>query len=91
MNHISEVMLKPIHILLLRVKPLEISGSADEYASDKDAVLLVADEFGLTEELGVHQYDLPSYREEIECPDEFESPNSDHCCTECQLSSGSLY
>ena len=53
MNHVSKVMLKPIHNLPLRVKPLEISASADEFSSDRDAVLLVADEFGRTEELGV--------------------------------------
>ena len=55
-------MLKPIHNLPLRVKPLEISGSADEFASDRDAVLLVADEFGRTEELGVRQCVLPTVR-----------------------------
>ena len=37
----------------LRVKPLEISGSADAFASDTDKVHLVAEEFGQAEELGV--------------------------------------
>jgi hypothetical protein len=63
----------------LRVKPLEISSSADAIASDSDEVHLVTDEFGHAEELGVRQCVLPK-SEEIECPDEFESSNSDRCC-----------
>ena len=73
----------------LRVKPLEISSTADTFASKSDEVHLVPEEIGHTEELGVHQCDLPK-SEEIECPDEFESSNSDRCCVACQLSSGSL-
>ena len=65
----------------LRVKPLEISCTTDAIASDSDEVHLVADEFGHAEELGFRQCDLPK-SEEIECPDEFESSNSDCCCTE---------
>jgi hypothetical protein len=34
------------------VKPLEISGTADEFISGSDEVHLVADEFGHAEELG---------------------------------------
>ena len=91
MNHISHFQSdaqtytqKP-----LRVKPLEISSTADALASNSDEVHLVADEFGHAEELGFRQCDLPK-SEEIECPDEFESSNSDHCCATGQLSSGSL-
>ena len=73
----------------LRVKPLEIFSIADAFASDSGVVHLVAGEFGHVEELGVRQCDLPK-SEEIECPDEFESSNSDRCCAACQLSSGSL-
>ena len=40
------------------MKPLEISGIADEFASDNDEVHMVADEFGHAEELGFHQCDL---------------------------------
>ena len=36
----------------LRVKPLEISGTDDDFASGSDKVHLVADEFGHAEELG---------------------------------------
>jgi hypothetical protein len=54
------------------VKPLEISSTADAFASDSDKVHLVTDEFGQAEELGVRQCDLPK-SEEIECPDDFES------------------
>ena len=74
---------------LLRVKPLEISSTADTFASDSDDVHLVANKFGHAEELGVRQCVLPK-SEEIECPDEFESSNFDHCCTACQLSNGSI-
>ena len=73
----------------LQVKPLEISSIADAFASDSDEVHLVTDEFGQTEELGVRQRDMLK-SEEIECPDEFESSNSDRCCAAGQLSSGSL-
>ena len=44
------------------MKLLEISGSADEFASDRDAVLLVTDEFGRTEQLGVRRCVLPNVR-----------------------------
>ena len=37
----------------LRVKPLEISGTGDAFASESDEVHLVPDEFGQAEELGV--------------------------------------
>ena len=85
-------MLKPIQTYTqkpLRVKPLEISSTADSIARDSDKVHLGADEFGHAEELGVRQCVLPK-SEEIECPDEFESSNSDCCCAPCHLSSGSL-
>ena len=73
----------------LRVKPLEISGTAHAFASDSDEVHLVADEFVQAKELGFRQYNLPK-SEEIECPHEFESSNYDRCCATGQLSSGSL-
>ena len=44
----------------LRVKPLEISYSSVTFFSDRDEVLLVADEFVLTEELGIRQCELPT-------------------------------
>ena len=44
----------------LRVKPLEISYSLVTFFSDRDEVLLVADEFALTEELGIRQCELPT-------------------------------
>ena len=71
------------------MKSSEISRTVEAFASDSDGVHLVVDEFGHAEELGFHQCDLPK-SEEIECPDEFESSNSDHCCAAGQLSSGSL-
>ena len=37
----------------LQVKPLEISSTADAFASDNDEVHLIAGEFGQAEELGV--------------------------------------
>ena len=50
------------HKKLLQVKPLEISSTADAFASDSDEVHMVADEFGLAEELGVRQCELPTVR-----------------------------
>ena len=44
----------------LQVKPLEISYSSVTFFSDRDEVLLVADEFVLTEELGIRQCELPT-------------------------------
>ena len=44
----------------LRVKPLEISYSLVIFFNDRDEVLLVAEEFVLTEELGIRQYELPT-------------------------------
>ena len=45
---------------LLRVKPLEISYSSVIFFSDRDEVLLVSEEFVLTEELGIRQCGLPT-------------------------------
>ena len=56
----------------LRVKPLEISYSSVTFFSDRDEVLLVTDEFVLTEELGIRQCGLPT-SEEHDSPEEFES------------------
>ena len=44
----------------LRVKPLEISYSSVNFFSDRDEVLLVAEEFVLTEDLGIRQCGLPT-------------------------------
>ena len=56
----------------LRVKPLEISYSSVNFFSNKDEVLLVAEEFVLTEELGICQCGLPT-SEEHDSPEEFDS------------------
>ena len=58
----------------LRVKPLEISYSSVIFFSDRDEVLLVSEEFVLTEELGIRQCGLPT-SEEHDSPEEFESSN----------------
>ena len=66
---VEEILRKNFHVMLnsksytyqsLRVKPLEISYSSFNFFSDKDEVLLVAEEFVLTEELGIHQCELPT-------------------------------
>jgi hypothetical protein len=64
-RHISKVMLKHKTYLFLRVKTLEISCSVVEFFSDRDEVLLVVDEIGLTEELGFCQCDSPIMRKLI--------------------------
>ena len=66
---VKEILRKNFHVMLnsksytyqsLRVKPLEISYSSVIFFSDRDEVLLVAEEFVLTEELGIHQCGLPT-------------------------------
>ena len=57
-----------------RVKPLEISCSSVNFFSDRDEVLLVSEEFVLTEELGIRQCGLPTSVEH-DSPEEFESSN----------------
>ena len=66
---VEEILRKIFHVMLnsksytyqsLRVKPLEISYSSVIFFSDRDEVLLVADEFVLTEELGIRQCELPT-------------------------------
>ena len=54
------VMLISYTYPILRVKPLEISYSSVNFFSDKDEVLLVSEEFVLTEELGIRQCGLPT-------------------------------
>ena len=56
----------------LRVKPLEISYSLVNFFSDRDEVVLVSEEFLLTEELGIRQCGLPT-SEEHDSPEEFDS------------------
>ena len=91
---VEEILRKNFHVMLnsksytyqsLRVKPLEVSYSSVTFFSDRDEVLLVADEFVLTEELGIHQCGLPT-SEEHDRPEEFDSQISDHCCAMRQLS-----
>ena len=72
-----------------RVNPLEISYISVNFFSDRDEVLLVAEEFVLTEELGIRQCGLPA-SEEHDSPEEFESQISDHCCAARQLSQNIL-
>ena len=69
----------------LRVKPLEISYSSVSFFGDRDEVLLVSEEFVLTEELGIRQCELPT-SEEHDSPEEFDTQNSDRCCVMRQLS-----
>ena len=66
---VEEILRKNFHVMLnsksytyqsLRVKPLEISYSSVTFFSDRHEVLLVADEFVLTEELGIRQCGLPT-------------------------------
>ena len=80
---VEEILRKNFHVMLnsksytyqsLRVKPLEISYSSVNFFSDKDEVLLVSEEFVLTEELGICQCGLPT-SEKHDSPEEFESSN----------------
>ena len=66
---VEEILRKNFHVIhhsksytyqSLLVKPLEISYSSVNFFSDRDEVLLVAEEFGLTEELGIRQCGLPT-------------------------------
>ena len=73
----------------LQVKPLEISYSSVIFFSGRDEVLLVSEEFVLTEELGIHQCRLPT-SEEHDSREEFEPQISDRCCDVRQLSQNIL-
>ena len=55
-----DAQLKSYTYQSLRVKPLEISYSSVIFFSDRDEVLLVSEEFVLTEELGIRQCGLPT-------------------------------
>ena len=66
---VEEILRKNFQVMLnsksytyqtLRVKPLEISYSSVNFFSDRDEVLLVAEEFVLTEKLGIRQCGLPT-------------------------------
>ena len=66
---VEEILRKNFQVMLnsksytyqsLRVKPLEISYSSVNFFSDRDEVLLVSEEFVLTEELGIRQCGLPT-------------------------------
>ena len=67
-----------------QVKSLEISYSSVIFFSDRDEVLLVSEEFVLTEELGIRQCGLPT-SEEYDSPGEFEPQISDRCYAMRQL------
>ena len=58
------------------MKPLEISYNSVNFFSDRDEVLLVSEEFVLTEELGIRQCGLPT-SEEHDSPKEFDTQISD--------------
>ena len=55
---------------------MEISYSSVNFFSDRDEVLLVPEEFVLTEELEIRQCGLPT-NEEHDSPEEFDSKISD--------------
>ena len=66
---VEEILRKNFHVMLnsksytyqsLRVKPLEISYNSVIFFSDRDTVLLVIEDFALTEELGIRQCELPT-------------------------------
>ena len=66
---VEEILRKNFHVMLnsksytyqsFRVKPLEISYSSFNFFSNRDEVLLVSEEFVLTEELGIRQCGLPT-------------------------------
>ena len=59
-NFPCDAQLKILHLPSLRVKPLEISYNLVNFFSDRDKVLLVDEEFVLTEELGIRQCGLPT-------------------------------
>ena len=91
---VEEILRKNFHVMLnsksytyqsLRVKPLEVSYSSVNFFSDRDEVLLVAEEFVLTEELGIRQCGLPT-SEEHDSPEEFDSQITDRWCAMRQLS-----
>ena len=66
------------------MKQLEISYSSVNFFSDRDKLLLVAEEFVLTEELGILQCGLPT-SEKHDSPEDFDSQISDRCCAMRQL------
>ena len=68
----SDAHLKAYTYPILQVKPLEISCSSVKFFSDRDEVLLISEEFGLTEELGFRQCELPT-SEEHDKPEDFHS------------------
>ena len=64
---------------------MEISYSSVNFFSDRDAVLLVTEDFALAEELGIRQCELPT-SEEHDSPEKFDTQISDRCCAMHQLS-----
>ena len=60
---VEEILRKNFHVMInsnFHVKPLEISYSSVTFFGNRDEVLLVTDEFVLTEELGIRQCELPT-------------------------------
>ena len=88
-----QVMLisKSTHTQSFRVKPLEISYSSVIFFRDRNEVLLVSEEFVLTEELGIRQCGLPT-SEEHDNPENLFlcSQISDCSCAMRQLSQNIL-
>ena len=84
-------------MLILKILHLPIPSSEafgnliqlSHFFSDRDEDLLVADEFVLTEELGIHSANY-LHSEEHDSPEEFESQISDRCCAARQLSQNIL-
>ena len=55
-----DAQLKILHLPIPSSEALEISYSSVNFFSDRDEVLLVTEEFVLTEELGIRQCGLPT-------------------------------
>ena len=55
-----DAQLKILHLPIPSSDALEISYSSVNFFSDRDEVLLVSEEFVLTEELGIRQCGLPT-------------------------------
>ena len=71
-----------LKILHVPIPSSEAFGNIIQFShffSDRDEVLLVVEEFFLTEELGIRQCRLPR-SEEHDSPEEFDRQISDRCC-----------
>ena len=70
----SDNQLKIIHLLIPSSESIGNLMQLSQLLRDRDEVLLVSEEFVLTEELGICQCGLPT-SEEHDSPEEFESSN----------------